>query len=120
MTNLRAELERVRSGAKTAPAAEEWIDGILHQERPPVQTLKSPEELKAELEREFLTPPTRFSAEWLNRLQQWVCISRPQENVLADSFLCLKEMGYSSQLSRSLRSCAHPNSHCASLYAPRP
>lgn len=31
---------------------------------------RSPEKIKANLEREFLSPPTTFSAEWLNKLQQ--------------------------------------------------
>lgn len=31
---------------------------------------RSPEKIKADLEREFLLPPTTFSAEWLNKLQQ--------------------------------------------------
>lgn len=31
---------------------------------------KSPEQIKDELERQFLSPPTTFSAEWLNKLQQ--------------------------------------------------
>lgn len=31
---------------------------------------RSPEQIKEDLEREFLTPPTTFSPEWLNRLQQ--------------------------------------------------
>lgn len=31
---------------------------------------KTPEEIKKELEDEFLRPPTTFSAEWLNKLQQ--------------------------------------------------
>ncbi|KAK5944440.1 Antiviral helicase ski2 [Knufia obscura] len=31
---------------------------------------KAPDEIKRELEEEFLTPPKQFSAEWLNKLQQ--------------------------------------------------
>lgn len=31
---------------------------------------RSPEKIKADLERQFLLPPTTFNAEWLNKLQQ--------------------------------------------------
>lgn len=31
---------------------------------------RSPEEIKSDLERQFLSPPTTFSPEWLNKLQQ--------------------------------------------------
>lgn len=35
-------------------------------------TQQSPEELKKELEKEFLTPSTKFNTQWLNRLQRYV------------------------------------------------
>ncbi|KAL2446187.1 Antiviral helicase SKI2 [Exophiala dermatitidis] len=35
-----------------------------------VNSSRSPEQLKEDLEREFLSPPATFSPEWLNRLQQ--------------------------------------------------
>lgn len=33
---------------------------------------QSPEGLKKELEKEFLTPSTKFNTQWLNRLQRYV------------------------------------------------
>ena len=46
------------------------IDALFTQSRPRKRTRKTPEAIKKELEEEFLRPPTTFSAEWLNRLQQ--------------------------------------------------
>ncbi|KAK4547703.1 hypothetical protein LTR36_000661 [Oleoguttula mirabilis] len=46
------------------------IDDILDQAKPRKRVRKSPEEIKAKLERDFLTPSTSFSPEWLDRLQQ--------------------------------------------------
>ncbi|KAK4493906.1 hypothetical protein PRZ48_015091 [Zasmidium cellare] len=45
------------------------IDGLLDQAKPRKRIRKSPE-VKAQLESDFLTPSTSFSAEWLDRLQQ--------------------------------------------------
>lgn len=46
------------------------IDDILDQAKPRKRVRKSPEEIKAKLERDFLTPSTTFSPEWLDRLQE--------------------------------------------------
>ncbi|KAI1186549.1 DSHCT domain-containing protein [Nemania serpens] len=46
------------------------IDDILFQQRPRKRVKQDPAELKAELERKYLTPSNTFSTEWLNRLQQ--------------------------------------------------
>lgn len=46
------------------------IDDILDQEKPRKRVRKSPEEVKAKLEKEFLTPSTTFSPAWLDRIQQ--------------------------------------------------
>jgi antiviral helicase SKI2 len=46
------------------------IDDILDQVRPRKRVRKSPEEIKAALQEEFLTPTTSFTPEWLDRLQQ--------------------------------------------------
>lgn len=59
-----------------APArGEETMDDILERTsaaRP--QRRQGPAELKAHLEKEYLTPSRTFSTEWLNRLQQrWDC-----------------------------------------------
>ena len=51
----------------------ESIDDILSEQGPrkhkPRKTLQ---EVKKELTEDFLTPPTSFSEEWLNKLQQYV------------------------------------------------
>jgi len=52
------------------------IDEILFQQRPRKRVKQDPAELKAELEKKYLTPSNKFSTEWLNRLQQrWDCQS---------------------------------------------
>ncbi|KAF2204816.1 antiviral helicase [Delitschia confertaspora ATCC 74209] len=47
-----------------------WLDSILDEQRPRIPSRKTKEELKQELEKEFLSPSTSFSTQWLNRLQQ--------------------------------------------------
>ncbi|KAI1359257.1 DSHCT domain-containing protein [Xylaria arbuscula] len=50
------------------------IDDILFQQRPRKRVKQDPAALKAHLEHKYLTPSNKFSAEWLNRLQQrWDC-----------------------------------------------
>ena len=46
------------------------IDDILSEQRPRKKEQKPLEAVKIELEETFLKPPTSFSAEWLNKLQQ--------------------------------------------------
>lgn len=46
------------------------IDDVLFQQRPRKRVKQDPVELKAELEKKYLTPSNTFSTEWLNRLQQ--------------------------------------------------
>ncbi|KAK3673037.1 Antiviral helicase ski2 [Recurvomyces mirabilis] len=46
------------------------IDDMLDQAKPRKRIRKSPEEIKAQLEKQCLTPSTTFSPEWLDRLQQ--------------------------------------------------
>lgn len=49
----------------------EGIDEILSEPRLRTKrSQKTLEEVKKELTEEFLTPPTSFSQEWLNKLQQ--------------------------------------------------
>ncbi|ORY67592.1 NUC185 domain-containing protein [Pseudomassariella vexata] len=50
------------------------IDDILFQQGPRKRLKQDPAALKAQLEKDFLTPSPKFSTEWLNRLQQrWDC-----------------------------------------------
>ncbi|KAL8830040.1 MAG: hypothetical protein Q9191_001657 [Dirinaria sp. TL-2023a] len=48
----------------------ETIDDLLTSERPRKKRRRSRESMKKELEESFLTPPTSFNVEWLNKLQQ--------------------------------------------------
>ncbi len=71
--HLAAAFERVQiGGAKAGPEnLDAWIDDDASKEyRPHRKPFSSSAALKEELEAEFLTPPTSFNAQWLNRLQQ--------------------------------------------------
>lgn len=46
------------------------IDDILDEAKPRKRQRPSPESLKANLEKDFLTPSTTFDPAWLDRLQQ--------------------------------------------------
>jgi antiviral helicase SKI2 len=47
------------------------IDGFLDSGRPRKKQRQSLNDLRNQLEQEFLTPSARFSPQWLNRLQQY-------------------------------------------------
>ncbi|OWO98028.1 hypothetical protein B2J93_8253 [Marssonina coronariae] len=69
--SLADALEKVHlSVSNTEDTADDWIDHILEEQRPRKRATQSPEDLRRELEQNFLTPSTSFSAEWLNKLQQ--------------------------------------------------
>lgn len=51
--------------------ADDWIDGVLNQARPRKRVKPTTDELKEQLEKEFLAPSPTFSTEWLNKLQQY-------------------------------------------------
>lgn len=64
-------LERVHlSILKADDLADDWIDSILDEQRPRKRVKQDSEVLKRELEEKYLTPSTKFSNEWLNKLQQ--------------------------------------------------
>ena len=46
------------------------IDDLLDQAKPRKRLRKTPDEIKSQLEQDFLTPSTTFSPAWLDRLQQ--------------------------------------------------
>lgn len=48
------------------------IDPVLDERRPRKRARKCEDDLKNDLEDEFLTPPTVFGPGWLNKLQQYV------------------------------------------------
>lgn len=65
-------LERVRicdENPETADA-DTWLDDFASELRPRKRARQSANELKRELENEFLTPSTAFSPQWLNKLQR--------------------------------------------------
>ncbi|RYP42816.1 hypothetical protein DL770_011630 [Monosporascus sp. CRB-9-2] len=71
--DLVSSLQKLQLANEQA-GAEFNIDDILFQQGPRKRVKQDPTELKAELERKFLTPSHKFSNEWLNRLQQrWDC-----------------------------------------------
>jgi antiviral helicase SKI2 len=65
--SLSDTLERLSLASQSLNAN---IDDILDEARPRKRSRPSPEALKANLERDFLTPSTNFSPAWLDRLQQ--------------------------------------------------
>lgn len=72
MTSELAQiLEDVRIRATTVgDGKDDWIDHILDEQRPRKISRLSPDRLRNELRNDFLTPPTTFDPEWLNKLQQ--------------------------------------------------
>jgi antiviral helicase SKI2 len=73
MTSKLVEaLERLHIEDEAAPAFLQAgnIDDVLFQPKPRKRQRADPDELKAKLEKRYLTPPTALEGEWLNRLQQ--------------------------------------------------
>lgn len=83
MTETLSEaIERLHLGAGGGAAAafgdgSGKIDDILFQQSPRKRRKQDPAELKAALEKKYLSPSTEFSTEWLNRLQQYVTEGSP-------------------------------------------
>lgn len=68
---LLSAVQKLRIDAENPVTVDESLtDDELNQPRPVKKRRKSTETMKRELERDFLTPPTTFGTEWLNRLQQ--------------------------------------------------
>ena len=65
--DLASSLETLRIASQQSDFC---IDDILDQEQPRKRLRKTPEEVKAKLEEDFLTPSRNFSPAWLDRLQQ--------------------------------------------------
>jgi len=71
MEGLETELERLRLGYSSAGSNDAgWIDTLASKQRPLKRPRKTKENIKQELEHEFLTPSRSFSTQWLNQLQQ--------------------------------------------------
>jgi len=63
-------IKRLEELTLKATALDADVDDILDQEVPRKRICKSPDEIKADLQKQFLTPSTAFSPEWLDKLQQ--------------------------------------------------
>ncbi|KAF2133431.1 antiviral helicase [Dothidotthia symphoricarpi CBS 119687] len=70
MEALSAELDKLRLGCSTGDDGTGWIDTVAGEQQPPWRSRKTKENIKKELETEFLTPSRSFNSEWLNQLQQ--------------------------------------------------
>lgn len=69
--DLLKAVERLRVASEDNDESDEaCIDARLHEARPRKAPRPSPDELKAKLEADFLTSPTAFGPEWLNRFQR--------------------------------------------------
>lgn len=76
-SDLLRAVERLRIVANDRDLdQDECIDSTFGRQRPRNPTQRDTQTLREELEKNFLTPPTSFDAEWLNKLQQYVVQSR--------------------------------------------
>jgi hypothetical protein len=71
LAQLRLNADRTDTTLLDARIAEEEA-GTTESFRPRKRARQNVEDLKSELERDFLTPSPRFSPDWLNRLQRLV------------------------------------------------
>ncbi len=70
MEALRAAVEKLSVGDNSQTSAgDECIDAILDRRIPQSKVQNSEDELKKDLESEYLFPSTSFSTKWLNQLQ---------------------------------------------------
>ena len=69
LARLRLDADGLDADAFETRLAEETA-GFGATTKPRKRARRDPEDLKAELERDFLTPSPRVSPEWLNRLQK--------------------------------------------------
>lgn len=72
LANLNLNAQQLSGSAFDTRLAEEE-NGTYENHRPRKRTRQTAEDLTASLEAEFLAPPSRFSTEWLNHLQRYVC-----------------------------------------------
>ena len=76
LTVMTAELLNVVKGLRMTDGGDQDqsvpIDEMLKKSQSKKRPRKAPGALKKELEDSFLNPPTSFSPEWLNKLQQYV------------------------------------------------
>jgi antiviral helicase SKI2 len=69
--SLLYALESLQLGSPASgDLADDWIDHVLEEQRPRKRVKQDEEQFKRHLEKNYLTPSSSFSPEWLNRLQQ--------------------------------------------------
>lgn len=68
--DLLAAVDALRISEGQSQHGIDCIDALLAEQRPKKRRRKSLDSAKKELEQAFLQPPTSFSIEWLNKLQQ--------------------------------------------------
>jgi antiviral helicase SKI2 len=76
LQHLRLSVSQIDPAAYNARLEAEEND-TLEGVRPRQKVKKDLQNLKSELEEEFLTPSSRFSSDWLNRLQRSVPLVCP-------------------------------------------
>ncbi|KAJ4349708.1 Antiviral helicase ski2 [Didymosphaeria variabile] len=69
MEGLTEQLEQLRVSADDVTDPD-WVDSLANEQRPLKRQRKTKDDIKKELETEFLTPSRSFNSQWLNRLQQ--------------------------------------------------
>ena len=70
-TELIEAVERLRLRSDDAESRHDGcIDDILDENRPRKRKRPNVPEIKEQLEHDFLTPPTVFGPDWLNKFQQ--------------------------------------------------
>lgn len=78
--SLAAALAQLKLGVEDISASDfdrrlaEEENGIYEDHRPRKRAPQNVDDIKAELESDFLTPSPRFTPEWLNRLQMFVAM----------------------------------------------
>lgn len=71
MQGLSEDLERLRIGSDAVTAKNpDWTLSTTEGPRPHKRLRKTKDDIRKELEHEFLTPSSSFSTPWLNKLQQ--------------------------------------------------
>jgi antiviral helicase SKI2 len=70
MEGLQAALTQLHLASASVDPAQDLLDPLATEQRPAKRLRRTKEDVKKELEKEFLTPSTSFNTRWLNRLQQ--------------------------------------------------
>ncbi|MCJ1251775.1 hypothetical protein MMC30_009013 [Trapelia coarctata] len=70
-TDLLGAIQKVHTSSQAESlVGDECIDAFLNEPRHPKQVMQATNDVKKELENEFLKPSTSFSTEWLNKFQE--------------------------------------------------